>query len=160
MAIMTGRVTARIGSGKGGEVRAKEGRRQISALGSSISEYSRHKNPANSFALVSGSRSGLHDEPHCTSLVGDRGTCKARKLFLWRREELPAKLAQVHSEERMEIMIARLVCPVRVGVGMAARKGARGCVRPRAAGCGWGENRAKKFFLRGSFCGAEIKMTQ
>ena len=110
----------------------------IRDVGDSISEYSRHKNPANSFALVSGSRSGLHDEPHCTSFVGDRGTCKARKLFLWRREELPAKLAQVHSEERMEIMIARLVCPVRVGVGMAARekarKGARGCVRPRTAG--------------------------
>lgn len=34
-------------------------------------------------------------------------------------------------------MIARLVCPVRVGAGMAARekarKGARGCRRPRAA---------------------------
>ena len=97
----------------------------IRDVGDSISEYSRHKNPANSFALVSGSRSGLHDEPHCTSFVGDRGTCKARKLFLWRREELPAKLAQVHSEERMEIMIARLGCPVRAGVGMAARERAR-----------------------------------
>ena len=39
MAIVTGRVTARIGSGKGGEVRAKEGRRQISALGSSIPDF-------------------------------------------------------------------------------------------------------------------------
>ena len=104
----------------------------IRDVGDSISEYSRHKDPANSFALVPGSRSGLHDEPHCTSFVGDRGTCKARKLFLWRREELPAKLAQVHSEERMEIMIARLVCPVRVGVGMAARGKARKGAEGRA----------------------------
>ena len=41
-----------------------------------------------------------------------------------------------------------------------ARKGARGCVRPRAAGCGGGENRAKKIFFEGAFCGAEIEMTQ
>ena len=41
-----------------------------------------------------------------------------------------------------------------------ARKGARGCVRPRAAGCGGGENRAKKIFFDGAFFGAEIKMTQ
>ena len=39
MAIMTGRVTARIGSGKGGEVREKEGRRQVSALSSSIPDF-------------------------------------------------------------------------------------------------------------------------
>lgn len=32
MAIMTGRVTARIGSGRGGEVRAKKGRGRIPAL--------------------------------------------------------------------------------------------------------------------------------
>ena len=31
----------------------------------------------------------------------------------------------------MEIMIARLVCPVRVGVGMAARKGAKGGEKAR-----------------------------
>ena len=39
MAIMTGRVTARIGSGKGGAVRAKEGRGRISALGSLIPDF-------------------------------------------------------------------------------------------------------------------------
>ncbi len=58
----------------------------------------------------------------------------------------------------MEIMIARLVCPVRVGVGMAAReearKGARGCVRPRTAGVKTG---LKKFFSRGRFAGLKSK---
>lgn len=98
----------------------------IRDVGDSISEYSRHKNPANSFALVSGSRYGLHDEPHCTSFIGDRSTCKARKLFLWRREELPAKLAQVHSEERMEVMVV----PPRLPGRLAAREGGEG----RAAG--------------------------
>ena len=39
MAIMTGRVTARIGSGRGGAVRAKEGRGQIPAFGSSIHDF-------------------------------------------------------------------------------------------------------------------------
>ena len=39
MAIMTGRVTARIGSGKGGEVREKEGRRQVFALSFSIPDF-------------------------------------------------------------------------------------------------------------------------
>ena len=39
MAIMTGRVTARIGSGRGGAVRAKEGRGQIPAFGSSILDF-------------------------------------------------------------------------------------------------------------------------
>ena len=94
----------------------------IRDVGDSISECSRHKNPANSFALVSGSRSGLHDEPHCTSFVGDRGTCKARKLFLWRREELQAKLAQVHSEERMEVMVV----PPRLPGRPTAREGGEG----------------------------------
>ncbi len=58
----------------------------------------------------------------------------------------------------MEIMIARLVCPVRVGVGMAARekarKGARGCGRTRTAGVKMG---LKKFFLRGRFAGSTSK---
>ena len=121
----------------------------IRDVGDSVSEYSRYKDPANSFALVSGSKSGLHDEPHCTSFVGDRGTCKARKLFLWRREELPAKLAQVHSEERMEIMIARLVCPVRVGVGMAAREMARKGAGGRAEARGGVEGRGGGGFLPG-----------
>lgn len=39
MAIMTGRVTARIGSGKGGTVREKEGRRQVFALSFSIPDF-------------------------------------------------------------------------------------------------------------------------
>ena len=94
----------------------------IRDVGDSVSEYSRYKDPANSFALVSGSKSGLHDEPHCTSFVGDRGTCKARKLFLWRREELPAKLAQGHSEERMEVMVV----PPRLPGRPTAREGGEG----------------------------------
>ena len=91
----------------------------IRDVGDSVSEYSRYKDLANSFALVPGSRSGLHDEPHCTSFVGDRGTCKTRKLFLWRREELQAKLAQVHSEERMEVMVV----PPRLPGRPTAREG-------------------------------------
>ena len=41
-----------------------------------------------------------------------------------------------------------------------ARKGAEGRAGVREAAGGGGENRAKKIFLRGSFCGVKIEMTQ
>ena len=40
------------------------------------------------------------------------------------------------------------------------RKGAEGRAGVREAAGGGGENRAKKNFLRGSFCGVKIEMTQ
>ena len=41
-----------------------------------------------------------------------------------------------------------------------ARNGAEGRAGVREAARGGGENRAKKIFFEGAFCGAEIKMTQ
>ena len=41
-----------------------------------------------------------------------------------------------------------------------ARKGAEGRAGVRAAAGGGGENRAKKFFFEGAFCGVYIEMTQ
>ena len=41
-----------------------------------------------------------------------------------------------------------------------ARKGAEGRAGVREAAHGGGENRAKKIFFEGTFCGAEIEMTQ
>ena len=40
------------------------------------------------------------------------------------------------------------------------RKGAKGRAGVREAAHGGGENRAKKIFFEGAFCGAEIEMTQ
>ena len=40
------------------------------------------------------------------------------------------------------------------------RTGAEGRAGVRAAAGGGGENRAKKIFFEGAFCGAEIEMTQ
>ena len=40
------------------------------------------------------------------------------------------------------------------------RNGAEGRAGVREAAGGGGENRAKKNFLRGSFCGVKIEMTQ
>ena len=57
-------------------------------------------------------------------------------------------------------VVARSANTTRAKGRERVRKGARGCVRPRAAGCGGGENRAKKIFFEGAFCGAEIEMTQ
>ena len=42
----------------------------------------------------------------------------------------------------------------------AARNGAEGRAGVREAAHGGDENRAKKIFFEGAFCGAEIKMTQ
>ena len=42
----------------------------------------------------------------------------------------------------------------------AARNGAEGRAGVREAAHGGDENRAKKIFFEGAFCGAEIEMTQ